>query len=167
MQNNTIKSSMINGLIMGGLFTANFLITASKNSILGLVSLVITGFIVYMMYRMAIKFRDNECEGTITYGKSLSYIVLTFFFGTLIVAVVKFFYVQFIDKEFLDNLLQESFKVIESFKIPMDDEKYDQMEKMMSPLGFVAQTIWANLIYGTITGLILSFFIKKEKSIFE
>lgn len=167
MQNNTIKSSMINGLIMGGIFTFNFLISLPKSSILALISLVITCVIVVLMYRMTIRFRDNECGGTITYGKSLSYIILTFFFGALIVAVVKFFYVQFIDKEFLDNLLQETYKVLESLKIPMDDEKYNQLEKMMSPIGYTAQTIWANVFYGTITGLILSFFVKKAKSIFE
>ena len=167
MQNNTIKSSMINGLIMGALFTVNFFITVPKNSILGLVSLSVTGIIIYLMYRMAIKFRDNECEGTINYGKSLLYIILTFFFGGLIVSVVKFFYVQFIDKEFLDYLMQEQLKVIDGLKIPMDEEFYTQLEKMMTPIGYAAQTIWTNLIYGTIIGLILSFFVKKEKSIFE
>lgn len=167
MQNSTTKSSMVNGLILGVLFTLNFFIMVPKNSLLGLVSLSITGIIVYMMYRMAIKFRDNECEGTISYGKSLWYIILTFFFGALIVAVVKFFYVQFINKEFLDYLLQEQFKVIDGLKIPMDEEMYTQLERMMSPIGYVAQTIWSNLIYGIIIGLILSFFVKKEKSIFE
>lgn len=167
MQNNIIKSSMINGLIMGAIFTVNFFITVPKNSLLGFISLVLACIIVVLMYRMAIRFRDNECGGNITYGKSLLYTILTFFFGALIVAIVKFFYVQFIDKEFLDNLLQESFKVIESLKVPMDEEKYNQLEKMMTPVGFVAQTIWANVFYGTIVGLFISIFVKKAKSIFE
>ena len=53
------------------------------------------------------------------------------------------------------------------FIIYMDEEFYTQLEKMMTPIGYAAQTIWTNLIYGTIIGLILSFFVKKEKSIFE
>ncbi len=158
---------MINGLIMGGIFTFNFLLSLPKSSILALLSMAITCVIVVLMYRMAVKFRDNECEGTITYGKSLSYIFSTFFFGSLIVAIVKFFYVQFVNREFLDNLLQESFKVIESLKIPVNEEMYTDLEKMMSPIGFAAQTIWTILLYGLILGLILSFFVKKEKSIFE
>jgi len=167
MQQNIVKSAMINGLIMGVIFSFNFLIALPKSSIMALLSMAITCIIVVMMYRMAVKFRDNECEGIISYGKSLWYIILTFFFASLIVAIVKFFYVQFINKEFLDNLLQESFKLIESLKIPIDEDMYSQLEKMMSPIGFAAQTIWSIVLYGVILGLILAFFVKKEKSIFE
>ncbi|MDO9152742.1 MAG: DUF4199 domain-containing protein [Paludibacter sp.] len=167
MTQNIVKSSMINGLIMGVIFSINFLISLPKNSLLGFLSMVIAGIIVLLMYRMAVKFRDTECEGKITYSKTLSYIILTFFFGALIAGAVKFFYVQFVDKEYIDRLLQDSHMIIDSFKIPMDEEKYQQLEKMMSPVGFAVQTIWVNLIYGTITGLIMAFFVKKSKSIFE
>ncbi len=167
MQNNIIKSSMINGLIMGAIFTVNFFITVPKNSLLAFISIVLSCIIVVLMYRMAIRFRDNECGGNITYGKSLLYTILTFFFGALIVAIVKFFYVQFINKELLDYLLQVQLKLFESWNVTIDEEMYTQLEKMNTPIGFVVQTIWSNLIYGTIIGLILSFFVKKAKSIFE
>jgi len=167
MQQNIVKSAMINGLIMGVIFSFNFLIALPKSSILAFLSMAIICIIVVMMYRMAVKFRDNECEGTISYGKSLSYIILTFFFGSLIAALVKFIYAQFINREFPDYLMQVQLKLLDSWKIPIDENMYSQLEKMNSPIGLAAQTIWSNVLLGIILGLVLAFFVKKEKSIFE
>ncbi len=108
-----------------------------------------------------------ECEGAITYGNSLTYIILSFFFAALIGAAVKYFYVGFINKEYLETLLQETYKIMDMMKFPVTEEAYDQIEKMMSPVGFAIQSIWANVLLGLLLGLIMSIFTRKEKSIFE
>lgn len=167
MQNNILKSTMFTGLLLGLLFSFNFLISLTGKGIAGFISFLITIFIVYYTYRTVVKYRDTECEGSITYGKSLSYIILSFFFAALIGAAVKFFYVAFINKEYLDTLLQETFKVMDMMKFNVTEDAYDQLEKMMSPVGFAFQSIWGNVILGLLLGLIMSIFIKKEKSIFE
>lgn len=167
MQQNILKSTMFVGLILGILFSLNFLISLIGSGFAGFLSFIITILIVYYTYHSVIKYRDMECEGAITYGKSLTYIILSFFFAALIGAAVKFFYVTFINKEYLDTLLQETYKIMDMMKFPVTEEAYDQIEKMMSPVGFAFQSIWANVLLGLLLGLIMSIFTRKEKSIFE
>lgn len=158
---------MFAGLILGILFSVNFLISLTGSGFAGFLSFLITILIVYYTYRSVVKFRETECNGAITYGKSLAYIVLSFFFAALIGAAVKYFYVAFINKDYLDTLLQETYKMMDMMKFPVTEEAYIQLEKMMSPVGFAFQSIWVNVFLGLLLGLIMSIFVRKEKSIFE
>jgi len=158
---------MFTGLFLGLMFTINFFLSLSHIGILGFISLITTVLVIYYTYRKVIKFRNNDCDGCMTYGKSLIYIILSFFFGALISSAVKFFYVAFINKEYLDLLLQETYKVLDAMKFGISEENYDQLEKMMTPFGFAIQSIWANLLLGLLLGVIMSFFVRKEKSTFE
>ena len=167
MQSNIFKSAMLNGLIMGVLFSINFLLSISKVTFLVLLSYLIISFILVGIYRMSVRFRDVECGGNIKYGKVFSFIVLTFFFAALISSIVKYVYFQFINPTYLDELLNESLKAIQMMKIPIDNASYDQMSKVMKPATFSLQYIWMNVIVGSIVGLIMAAFVKKEKSIFE
>lgn len=167
MQPNIFKSAMFNGLIMGVLFSINFLLSISKNTFLALLSYLVISFILVGIYRMSIRFRDIECGGTIKYSKAFSFIVFTFFFAALISSIVKYIYFQFINPAYLDELLNESMKALQILKIPIDNAAYDQMVKVMKPATFSLQYIWMNVILGSILGLIMAAFVKKDKSIFE
>lgn len=158
---------MFTGLLLGLMFTVNFLISITGISFASLINLIVAIFIVYYLYRSAVKFRDIDCDGAITYGKSLSYVILSFFFAALISAIVKYIYVALINRDYLDMLLQESYKALDILKFPVTEEAYTQLEKMMTPVGFAFQSIWTNVLFGLVLGLIISIFIKKEKSIFE
>jgi len=167
MQPNILKSAMLNGLIMGVVFSLNFLLSISKIPSLTLLSYVVVTFILVGMYKLSIRFRDVECEGVITYGKAYSFILLTFFFAAIISSVVKYVYFQFINPAYLEQLLQDSMKALETLKFPIDEAAYEQMGKMMKPASFTLQYIWLNVLMGSFVGLIMAVFIKKEKSIFE
>ena len=167
MQPNIIKSAMTNGLILGVLFSFNFLFSISKSIPLVLLSYGLMAFILYFTYTSANRYRDKECNGIISFGKSFSFILLSFFFAALISSIVKFVYFQFINPEYLSRLLNESMKAVEMLKLPVDGASYEQMESMMKPATFSLQFVWMNVFMGTIIGLIMSPFIKKEKNIFE
>lgn len=167
MTSSIFKSSMIYGLFMGILFAANFFISLPQGIIFRFLSFLIIILSVYAMYRFSVKYRDNECGGYISYGKSFSFILLTFFFASIISSIFKFFYFQFINPDYLTNLLQESLKIIDSMQLPVNEEFYDQMEKMMKPITYSLQSIWVDVFLGIILGLIMSAFIKKDKNIFE
>ena len=167
MQPTIFKSTMSNGIIMGGLFSVNFLFSVSKSTFLGLLSYGIVALILVIMYRTANKYRDQECEGYITYGKALRFIVLTFFFGAIISSIVKFIYFQYINPEYLAYLTNETLKLMDSFNLLVSDDSVEQMEKMLKPASYSLQFIWFNTLMGLIVGLIMSIFVKKEKSIFE
>ncbi len=158
---------MTNGLILGILFSANFLLSVSKSVPLTLLSYVVMIYILVFTFQSAKRFRDKESEGYITFWKSFSFILLSFFFAALISSIVKYFYFKFINPEYLSMLLNESMKAIETFKLPITSDAYDQMEAMMKPATFSLQFVWMNVFFGAIVGLIMSPIIKREKSIFE
>ncbi|MDD3321838.1 MAG: DUF4199 domain-containing protein [Paludibacter sp.] len=167
MQPNIIKSAMTNGLILGVLFSVNFLLSVSKSIPLVLLSYGLMAFILVLTFQFSKRFRDKECNGIISFGKSFSFILLSYFFAALISSIVKFIYFQFINPEYLSKLLNESMKAVEMLKLPIDSASYEQMEGMMKPATFSLQFVWLNVFMGTIIGLIMSPFIKKEKNIFE
>lgn len=167
MQPNIIKSTMTNGLILGALFSANFLLSISKSIPLTLLSYGIMIFILVFTFQSAKRFRDKENEGFASFGKIFSFILLSFFFAALISSIVKYVYFQFINPEYLSVLLNESMKAIEMMKLPVSGDAYDQMERIMKPATFSLQFVWMNVFFGAITGLLMAPFIKKDKSIFE
>jgi len=167
MQPNIMKSAMHNGLILGVIFSVNFLLSISKITALILFTYVIAVIILVVLYKIAIRFRDTECEGTITYGRAFLYIILLFFYAALISTVVKFIYLRFIDQSYLDSIFQETMKLMETLKFPMNSVEIERTENMFKPLNFSLLYIWSNLILGTFVGLIMAAFIKKEKNIFE
>ena len=115
---------------------------------------------------MVIRFRDVECEGVISFWKAFSYILLTFFFAAIISSVVKYIYFQYINPAYLEEMFQESMKLMEKLKFPMNDASIAQMETIMKPASFTLQYIWVNVFVGTLVALVMSGFVKKEKDIF-
>ena len=165
---------MFNGLIMGALFSVNFLFTTSKNLIFLLLSYLIITLIIVLMFRMTKRYRDVECGGYIRYWRAFNYVVLTFFFAGIISTVFKILYTTFINPEYLTVLLEQSMQQIEQnrgiferLNLPLDDNYYAELERQMRPVNYSIQTIWINVLSGTLLGLILAAIVKKQKGIFD
>lgn len=167
MQQNISKSAMHGGLILGVLFSLNFLLSITKITSLALLTYVIAIFIVIVMYKLSVRFRDKDCEGAITYSRALIYVQFTFFFAALISTIVKFTYFQFINTTYLETMFQETMKAMEMMKFPMDDASVSQVQSMLKPATFSMIYIFTNLFLGTIVGLIMAAFVKKDKDIFS
>jgi len=158
---------MQNGLILGVIFSVNFLISTSKVSALILLTYIIATVIVIAIYKFAIRFRDTECEGAISYGRSFLYIILLFFYASLISTVVKYIYFQFINPSYLESMFQDTMKLMEALKFQLKSDELAQTESMFKPLSFSLLYIWSNVIMGGIVALVMAAFIKKEKNIFN
>lgn len=167
MQLNIMKSAMQSGLILGLIFSCNFLLSVSNINALMALTYVVAAFIVYYIYKVSIKFRDTECAGAISYGKSFLFIILLFFYAALISTVIKYVYLRYINTTYLETIFQESMKLIQSMKLPMKAADLEQTENMFKPLNFSLLYIWSNVILGTFVALIMAAFIKKDKNIFE
>lgn len=165
---------MFNGLIMGVLFSLNFLCSTSKSVLPLILSYLLIITIIVVLYRMAVKYRDAENGGYISYWNVFNFTVLTFFFAAIISTIFKIIYTRYIDTEYLPNALQESLKQIElnkslfeKLKVPMDENYYDELEKQFQPVRFSIQTIWMNVFSGVIVGFILGGFVRKNKGLFD
>lgn len=167
MQQNISKSAMHGGLVLGVLFSLNFLLSITKIASLVLLTYIIAIFIVIVMYKMSVRFREKDCEGSISYSRALIYVQLTFFYAALISTIVKFTYFQFINTTYLETMFQDTMKAMEIMKFPMDDASISQVQSMLKPATFSIIYIITNLIMGTIVGLIMAAFVKKEKNIFS
>ena len=157
---------MFNGIIMGVIFSVNFLFSVSKITLLITFTNIIAVLIVVLIYRLSVKFRDTECEVFITYRKAFLYILYSFFFAALISSVVKYIYFQYINPSYLESMFQETMKMLTSMKYPITDAVETQTRSMLKPASYTLIYIWVNVFMGLIVGLIMAAFIKKEKSIF-
>jgi len=158
---------MLNGIIMGVIFSVNFLFSVSKVTLLITLTNLLAVLIVVLIYRLSVKFRDTECEGFISYRKAFFYILYSFFFAALISSVVKYIYFQYINPSYLETMFQETMKMFSSLKYPINDATEEQTRKMLKPASYTLIYIWVNIFMGLIVGLIMAAFIKKEKSIFK
>lgn len=157
---------MQNGLIMGVIFSINFLLSTSKILPLVFITYIIAVIIVFLIYRYTIRFRDIECNGEISYGRAFSYILLLFFYAALISTAVKYIFFRFINPHFLETMFQDTMKMMQVMKLSMNNAEIDQTQTMFTPLNFSMLHIWSNVIMGVIVGLIMAAFIKKKQKHF-
>jgi len=164
MEANVFKSAMRSGLILGVLFSVNFLLS---NIVASFLTWIMAVIIVIATLRLSNEYRDKELEGFIGYGKSLGFILLSFFYASLISAFVKIIYLQFINPDFLVNLYHETMLLMEQIGFPITNEFEASMKNVLKPVPYSLFTILGNMFYGLILGLIMAAFVKKEKSVFE
>ena len=166
MQEKLSKSALLNFHFIGLLLSVKFLFSAQKFSILAFLALVASIYIIFEMYRIAIRFREIECDGYISYSKAFYYLFLIYIFGALVSSLVILIYTQFINKDFLDLSLSTLMKMYESMKIHIDNQTYTLIEKIFKPLPYSLFNLFVSLITATFWSLILATFVKKEKTIF-
>lgn len=171
---NIFKITMHKGLFLGLLFTANFLFSASRNIILLLLTYVVLAAILVVMFRMTKFYRDRECGGFIKFGKVFSFIVLSFFFASIIAGIFKLIYVQSINPGYLETMLEQALiqmeknqAIFERLGIVLDESYYNQLEKQFRPANFVMQSIWINVFWGVFLAIVYGLILKKKPGIFD
>lgn len=167
MQPNIVKSALYNFHIVGLLLSLKFILSAQKYEVFASFAIIISIFIIFFLYRMAVHFRDNDFNGKINYGQAFRYIFLIYFFGSIVASIVMLIYTSFIDTHFLDSLLDVTFKMYERFKIPLDDKTMKAIEYIYKPVQYSLLNVIFSIIGGTFWSLILAGLVKKDKSIFE
>jgi len=167
MKANIVKSTIRSGIILGGLFSINFLLSIPSNVITGLLTWVMIAIIIVATLRLSREYRDKELEGFISYGKSLGFILLSFFYASLISAFVKIIYFQFINPNYLIEIYNQTMLLMEQFGFPITAEFERSMNSLLKPVPYSFFSIIGNMFYGLILGLIMAAFVKKEKSVFE
>ncbi|HNX87910.1 MAG TPA: DUF4199 domain-containing protein [Paludibacteraceae bacterium] len=171
MQTNVLNAAMKYGLIMGIVFSVNFLLSVSGNAIITLLGYLVVAFIFVLTYRFAVAYRDKENGGSISFGHAFFFIILLFLFAAIISSLFKFIYFKYLNVNYLPMLLEQSVSMMqqlqEQFHLSVPDDYYETMDKMMSPTAFTLQYIWVNTFLGVIMGLIIAPFVKKDKDIFN
>jgi len=160
------KSAMQNGLIIGLLLSLEFIFSTQKNFFLGSLSLVISIYIVILMYKLSINFRESEYSGSISYWKAASYVFQIYYFGLILLFLIVFFYTSRIDTSYLKLIEESTLKLYQSRGFKFNDMELKILDKFCEPLVFTSIKIFFGLLLGAFWALILAAFVKKEKSIF-
>ena len=134
MQGNIFTSAMRGGLALGVLFSVNFLLSVPQNTITGLLTYAVMAVIVAATYRLAARFRDQECGGYIGYGKAFAFILASFFYAALISSLVKFIYFQFINPDYLGNLYNQSMLTLEKMGLSAADGVEESLEALQTAI---------------------------------
>jgi len=168
MTKNSSNSPLINGfLYVGGLLALQFLISTFQIGWLNSLSFfAITAFIVYLLYKVTANYREEYCDGAISYGNALWFIFRICIFGTAISAFVIFIYCQFINTE----LLEQAAEVAVDIVIPMYKQYgIDINEETLSITPFKVASVWmfVGIFPSLFWALIIAAFVKKDKSIFS
>ena len=168
MQQTINKSSLINGILfIGGLLSLKFLLGALKIGILSFIAFAISILILYLLYRFATQYRDNECNKEISYGKAFGFLFSLYFWGTVISSLITLLYTAFINPDFLTGFTNEVLTAYDKIGIKVDDTVISVLETLYQPIPFALLTVFSGALSGTFWGLIIAALVKKEKSIFE
>lgn len=167
MNQNMNKSAMTNGLIIGAMLSLKFLFGVTGNSFLSILAFVVSILVIVALYFFATRYRDNINEGFITYGQSFRYIFRTYVYGSVVSSLVILLYTSLIEPTYLETLTNEMLKMYDSFNITIDETITDTISKLYQPAPFALLNVLSSVIGAAFWGLILSAFVKKEKSIFE
>jgi len=167
MQPNITKSAFRNFHFVGLLLSVRFILSAQKFQFLVSLALFISVLLIFVLYRMSVHYRDNQCHGTIKYGQAFRYIFLIYLFGSIVSSIVMVIYTSLIDTHYLTNTLDVLMKLYDSYKFPVDDKTYAVLQTIYKPVPFGMINVFFSMIAGAFWGLILAAFVKREKSIFE
>ncbi len=162
MKPNFLNITMRNGLVLGVLFSLNFIISTFNNPVLGLFSYLIVGLIVYLTYQYTARFRDRENGGLITFGQGFFFVFLLFMFASIISAGFKYVFLQFISPNYLKELLGVTMQTMETVMETVPDDMYDSLESFLTPINFVMATSWANIFISLIVGVIIGLVVKRS-----
>ena len=171
MKTTISASAMKNGLILGLVFAVGFLsmlqAVVSEQYLLIYISFFCMIFSLVLAYRYAVSYRNKENNGVMRYGSAVWYIVLLYFFASILSGGVMMLYFKVIQPNFLtlfleNPRLQESLAMAASMQGVTVEQARENLNVLNSIPAFTLQYIWNNTFLGVIVGALMAIFIRKE-----
>lgn len=166
MDQNSNKSAMQNGLIVGAMISLSFLLKNSNNTFFIFISLFLSFYSIYFLYACTKKYRDTKMNNSITYYQAFKFVFKVYFYGCFLESIIILAYVN-IFPEFLPTLMNKILNYYDRINPKIVELYYDSIVIYFKPNVFPIFNLFGSTILATLLGLILALFLKKEKSIFE
>lgn len=135
-------------------------------------SMLISLALLIIILVMAIKSYRSLLGGAITFGQAFKFGFFVLLFGTAISSIYTFIFLQFIDPEYLKNVMDQFMTNLEEFMLNRgvpEDQVAKAMEEANKPLPGPAksaiQGFFQILIFSTIVNLIVAAIMKKNPEI--
>ncbi len=113
-------------------------------------------------------FRDEARDGIISFARGYAYMVLSFFYAGLLLALVIFIYFEFIDKGYLMGMFtqmmnsEEGKKAIEMYN--MRDQMAQGMQELMNmrPIDYALNMLTVNITTGFFLGAPIAALLQRK-----
>ncbi|MDD3875331.1 MAG: DUF4199 domain-containing protein [Bacteroidales bacterium] len=173
MENNTSslnKSAMYYGAIIGILLVSVILLSyvfnmTTQRAIGYFQYIIIVGGITLAQ----IKYRNNNLNGYMSYGKALGFGTLTIFYASVITGFFTYILYAFIEPGLIEQILEMTEQAM--VDKGMSDEEIDMAltfsRKFTSPTILAVSAVFGSTFIGFLFSLITSIFTKKKDDSFE
>ncbi len=162
---NPFRHAMRTGLVLGAIIILLFVCMTIPHVLTSVATPFLMGTIIWLTYRYAGDYRDTECNGVITYGQALSYILILYFFAALVAGVLRYGYLEFINTTYLTDAFNQSMLLFEQMQKDMPTELVEAMRYALTPIRFTMQFIMFDCMMGLFIGLITAVFVRKNESL--
>lgn len=114
-------------------------------------------------------FRDNVREGIISFKRAWAYVVFTFFYGALLLALAQYGYFAFLDHGFLVSSLERMADTAEARQLlsqyGMTETMGESLEQLraMRPIDLSLNMLTTNLMAGVLLGLPIAAVIRRKR----
>ena len=141
-------------------------ITNPMYSMAALLLMVVTPFYVGLRLR---RFRDEDREGIISFGRGWAYSILVFFYAAILLAVAQYIYFAYMDHGYLLAKFTSALSAPENQQMIQQygmQEAIDESMKMMAemrPIDYALNVLTLNILLGIVLGLPIAALMKREK----
>ena len=157
------------GALLALLWTTSFVcyVAGMSQPELGMLALLLALVTpVFSLLRLK-KFRDGVLEGILSFGRGWAFTLLTFFYASLLFAVVNFVYFSYMDHGYFFDMLNKMMAAPENVQI-LGKETMDsvsetlQQVRQMRPIDLALNIMMSNLMAGLIISIPVAALMKRE-----
>jgi hypothetical protein len=166
MKTNQFKYIFQSGLYVGLALILSFFLTNSTFSLLlllGKVLFIITPVVIYFFVR---DYRDKHCEGTFSYSQAFLFSWGIFLVSGFAYEIVQFIYMQFINPNILQEVIESGHRMLENQQAPAESVKlFDAIIRpgFLVAFGYIVLFI----IGGGIASLVIGTGAQKKQNPFQ
>lgn len=161
----------VDGLLLALLWTAGFAcyMIGLSNPFYGMLALLVLVVSPFFVARRLKRFRDEDLGGIISLMRGWAFVILVFFYGAILLALVQYAYFAFMDKGYMMASFQsalsqpEAKQMIESYGMSETMSESLTMLASMRPIDYALNILTLNISAGIIVGLPIAALLKKGK----
>ena len=159
------------GTLMGLFWIIKFILfpRGFKIPLLQLLFILLTLFVPVLGYIYARKFRNECCQGSLSFFRAFAFTFFMYMFASILTAAVHYIYFRFIDNGFIFESYRTQLETLQSAAQGELSATVDQFMKAfetiasLTPLQLTLQLVSQNIFYGTLLALPTALIVMKQK----
>lgn len=132
------ESAMRYGTAMGIFWTIKFILfpIGMKMPLILMVFFILTMAVPFVGYQFVKKYRDNECEGTISFSRAFLFTAFMYLFAALFATIIHYVYFRYLDNGMIIGAYQE---MLNEIAVNATGELETSIQQFQEALNIIAQ----------------------------